>query len=61
MTAKTTNVPVSCVYKLIIATEFTICKNFTNVNCFTVIGFNVTDFKLGVYSLMMALLCRNME
>ena len=47
----------SCIYKLKIAAEFTTCKNFLSVICFIVIGFNVTGFKLGLYSLMMALLC----
>lgn len=43
----------SSVYNLITATEFTTCKNFISV-----IGFNVTGFNF-LYSLIMALSCRN--
>lgn len=49
---KTRNSPV---YKLIMGTVFGTCKNFVSV-----IGFSVTGFKLGLYSLKMAVLCQNM-
>jgi hypothetical protein len=48
------------IYKLIIATQFTTCKNFISLICFTVTDFDVIGFKIGLYSLLMALLCRKM-
>jgi hypothetical protein len=41
-------------------TQFTTFKNFISVTSAIVTGFNVTSSKLGTYSLMMALFCRNM-
>jgi hypothetical protein len=38
----------------------TTCKNFIGLICVTVISFKVTAFKLGLYSLMIRSLCRNM-
>jgi hypothetical protein len=56
---KTKNYPISFVYKLQTATAFTACKKVLSVMCFLVIGFYVIGSKLGLYSPMVALLCRN--